>query len=146
MRNPGPPNSPFVIVVILNWDNLADTLQRMESVRKSDYPRLAVWVVDNGSDADPSDRLGEQFPSERYFIAQFLLPAEPLPFPPYPRSAARAFLCSDRVRRIVSGSARARAGRRRWKRTGACCGTGGKPVLHVGISAFSRSPTTSYVA
>jgi len=65
---PGPPNSAFVIVLILNWDTLADTLQCVESVRKSDYPRLAVWVVDNGSDEDPSDRLDEQFPSERYFL------------------------------------------------------------------------------
>jgi len=56
VRNPGSPNSAFVIVVILNWDNLADTLQCMESVRKSDYPRLAVWIADNGSDEDPSDR------------------------------------------------------------------------------------------
>ncbi len=62
---PRPPNRPFVIVVILNWNNLADTLECVESVLKSDYPRLAVWVVDNGSDEDPTDRLGEQYPSAR---------------------------------------------------------------------------------
>jgi GT2 family glycosyltransferase len=62
---PGPPNGAFVIVVILNWNNLADTLECVESVLRSDYPRLAVWVVDNGSDEDPSDRLGEHFPSAR---------------------------------------------------------------------------------
>jgi len=54
---PGLPNSEFVMVLILNWDNLADALQCVESVRKSDYPRLAVWIVDNGSDEDPSGRL-----------------------------------------------------------------------------------------
>ena len=62
---PGPPNGAFVIVVILNWNNLADTLECVESVLKSDYPRLAVWVVDNGSHEDPSARLGEQCPSVR---------------------------------------------------------------------------------
>ena len=49
---PGPPNGAFVIGLILNCDNLADTLQCVKSVRKSEDPRHAVWVVDNGSDAD----------------------------------------------------------------------------------------------
>jgi GT2 family glycosyltransferase len=62
---PGPPNGVFVIVVILNWNNLADTLECVESALKSGYPHLAVWVVDNVSDEDPSDRLSERFPSAR---------------------------------------------------------------------------------
>ena len=62
---PGPPAAAFVIVVILNWNNVADTLECVESVLKSEYPRLACWVVDNGSDEDPSDRVGEHFPSAR---------------------------------------------------------------------------------
>ena len=62
---PGLPNGPYVIAVILNWNNLADTLECVESVLKSDYARLAVWVVDNGSDEDPSARLAERFPSAR---------------------------------------------------------------------------------
>ncbi len=51
--------------MILNWNNLADTFECVESVLKSDYPRLAVWVVDNGSDEDPTGRLGKWFPSVR---------------------------------------------------------------------------------
>jgi hypothetical protein len=59
LAEPGPPNGAFVFVVILNWNNLADTLECAESVLRSDYPRLAIWVVDKGSDEDASDRLGE---------------------------------------------------------------------------------------
>lgn len=62
---PGPPTMAFVIAVILNWNNLADTVECVESVLESDYPRLAVWVVDNGSDEDPTDPLGKRFPSAR---------------------------------------------------------------------------------
>jgi len=65
LAKPGTPNGAFVIVVILNWNNLVDTLECVESVLKSDYPRLAVWVVDNCSDEDPSGPLGERFPSAR---------------------------------------------------------------------------------
>ena len=54
----GPPNGPLVVVVILNWNNPADILECVES----DDPRLAAWVVDNGSDEDPTGRLGERFP------------------------------------------------------------------------------------
>ena len=61
----GPPNGAFVVVVILNWNNLPDTLECVESVLKSDYRRLAVWVVDNGSDENPTGPLGERFPSVR---------------------------------------------------------------------------------
>ena len=56
---------PFVVVVVLNWNNLADTLECVESVLKSEYSQFSCWVVDNGSDHDPSDRLREHFPSAR---------------------------------------------------------------------------------
>lgn len=62
---PGPPTAASVIVVILNWNNLADTVECVESVLDSDYPGLAVWVVDNGSDEDPTDPLGDRFPGTR---------------------------------------------------------------------------------
>lgn len=61
----GPSNGAFVVVVILNWNNLTDTLECVDSVLRSDYRRLAVWVVDNGSDEDPTGPLGEQFPGAR---------------------------------------------------------------------------------
>jgi len=65
LAEPGSSNGAFVFVVILNWNNRADTLERAESVLRSDYPRLAVWVVDKGRDEDASDRLGEQCPAAR---------------------------------------------------------------------------------
>ena len=62
---PGPPNAALVVVLVLNWNNLPDTLECVASVLKSEYPRLACWVVDNNSDEDPSGPVGEQFPSAR---------------------------------------------------------------------------------
>ncbi len=46
------PNSlPRVIVVILNWNSLTDTLECLDSVHHIEYPHLDTLVVDNGSDA-----------------------------------------------------------------------------------------------
>ncbi len=65
--NRGAPSEhiPYVIVVILNWNNLPDTLECVASVRRSDYPNLAVCVVDNASREDPSSVLRERFPDVR---------------------------------------------------------------------------------
>jgi GT2 family glycosyltransferase len=54
-----------VIVCILNWNNIDDTLECLESVLKSDYSSLAVWLVDNGSDEDPTELVERQYPSVR---------------------------------------------------------------------------------
>lgn len=62
---PGPAPDAFVIVVILNSNNLADTLECVESVLNSAYPRLAAWGVDNCSDEDRCHSVGKRFPSAR---------------------------------------------------------------------------------
>jgi len=54
--------TPLVVVIVLNWNNLSDTLECVESVRCSDYGNLAVWVVDNGSDEDPTLELSAKYP------------------------------------------------------------------------------------
>ena len=54
--------SPAVAVVILNYNGLADTEKCLESLRAIRYPRLSVIVVDNGSDADPTDVVSKTFP------------------------------------------------------------------------------------
>jgi len=54
-----------VVALVLNWNNLSDTLECVDSVRGSDYPNLAVWVVDNGSREDPSAVLQERYPDLR---------------------------------------------------------------------------------
>jgi len=56
---------PFVVAVVLNWNNLPDTLECVDSVRCSDYANLAVWVVDNGSQEDPTAVLHERYPDLR---------------------------------------------------------------------------------
>lgn len=57
-----PEAAPFVIAVVLNWNNLPDTLECVDSVLRSDYSNLAVRVVDNGSREDPSAVLLERYP------------------------------------------------------------------------------------
>ncbi|OGZ32266.1 MAG: hypothetical protein A2646_01595 [Candidatus Portnoybacteria bacterium RIFCSPHIGHO2_02_FULL_39_12] len=40
---------PKVFIIILHWNNLADTLECLESLEKIDYPNYQVVVIDNGS-------------------------------------------------------------------------------------------------
>jgi GT2 family glycosyltransferase len=58
---------PPVVAIVLNWNNLPDTLECVESVRCSDYLNLAVWVVDNCSDVDPTLELHAKYPDVRVF-------------------------------------------------------------------------------
>ncbi len=40
---------PQVFIIILNWNNWSDTLKCLNSLKKIDYPRCEIIVVDNGS-------------------------------------------------------------------------------------------------
>jgi GT2 family glycosyltransferase len=42
-------NSPFIWIVVLNWNGLSDTLACLESLRHLRYAKRRVVVVDNGS-------------------------------------------------------------------------------------------------
>ncbi len=53
---------PQVAVIILNWNNAADTLACLESVFQLDYPNFSVLVVDNGSTDDSVTRIREHYP------------------------------------------------------------------------------------
>ena len=69
-RRPDVPRSepsPPVIAIVLNWNNVADTLNCVDSLRRSDYPNLAVWVVDNDSEEDPTLELNARYPGVRIF-------------------------------------------------------------------------------
>jgi GT2 family glycosyltransferase len=44
-----PASRPFVLIVILNWNNCDETLTAIGSVLKMDYPNFQVLIVDNGS-------------------------------------------------------------------------------------------------
>lgn len=56
---------PHVVAVVLNWNNLPDTLECVDSLQQSDYSNLTVWVVDNDSREDPSTVLHERHPGVR---------------------------------------------------------------------------------
>jgi GT2 family glycosyltransferase len=52
---------PLVAVIVVNWNGLADTESCLRSVLASDYPRLHVLVVDNGSEGDDVAALRRRF-------------------------------------------------------------------------------------
>jgi GT2 family glycosyltransferase len=54
-----------VVVVVLNWNNISDTLECLDSLACSDYKDLRTWVVDNGSSQDPTSILQTRHPSAR---------------------------------------------------------------------------------
>jgi len=50
---------------MLNWNNLSDTLECVDSFQQSDYTNLSVWVLTNDSREDPSTALYERHPGVR---------------------------------------------------------------------------------
>ncbi len=46
-----------VVIVILNWNSVDDTLAAIESVLRMDYPNFHVVIVDNGSADDSVEKL-----------------------------------------------------------------------------------------
>ena len=57
--------APYVVAIVLNWNNLPDTLECLTSLEGSDYTNFAVWVVDNDSREDPSTIIHERHPGVR---------------------------------------------------------------------------------
>ncbi len=53
---------PAVTVVVLNWNNLPDTIECLESLRSVAYPALRVLLVDNGSTDGSEAALHARFP------------------------------------------------------------------------------------
>ncbi len=56
---------PQVAVVVLAYNNYADTQECLASVLNLDYPALQVWLVDNGSQDGTAQRVAEAFPAVR---------------------------------------------------------------------------------
>ena len=50
-----------VVAVVLNWEAAAETVACVRSLLESDWPRLTVLVVDNGSRSPVAPRVREQF-------------------------------------------------------------------------------------
>src|SRR6266542_634957 len=62
---PAASTTPPVIAAVLNWNNLTDTLDCLESLRRSAYPNLRIWLVDNGSSEDPTPVVHRRHPDVR---------------------------------------------------------------------------------
>ncbi len=54
---------PYVVVVVLNWNGLADTAECLRSLEQATYPNFHTLVVDNGSDGDDADVIEKTFGS-----------------------------------------------------------------------------------
>ncbi len=61
-------SAPCVYVIILNWNNFADSQRCLESLRAATYANLEVIVVDNGSTDGSGGRLREHFSDLRFIF------------------------------------------------------------------------------
>jgi len=55
-------HSPSLTIIVLTWNNFTDTAECLHSLRKLDYPRYNVVLVDNGSTDGSIERLQSVFP------------------------------------------------------------------------------------
>jgi len=62
--------TPRVWVVLLNWNGLADTLDCIASLERSEYSNLDVLVVDNGSVENPTTAVQRLHPDVRVVRVQ----------------------------------------------------------------------------
>jgi GT2 family glycosyltransferase/protoporphyrinogen oxidase len=54
--------TPAVAIVVLTWNNFADTQECLNSLKSLTYPNYSVIVVDNGSSDNTPQRVRAQFP------------------------------------------------------------------------------------
>ena len=54
-------NHPKISVIILNWNELDDTIECLDSLKKITYPNYEIIVVDNGSKGNDAQVLQEKF-------------------------------------------------------------------------------------
>jgi hypothetical protein len=55
-------HSPLLTIIVLTWNNFADTAECLHSLRKLNYPQYNVVLVDNGSTDGSIERLQSEFP------------------------------------------------------------------------------------
>lgn len=58
-------NKPKVSIIILNWNNVNNTLAVLEDLKKVTYPNFSVMVVDNASKNDSIGQLARWMEQER---------------------------------------------------------------------------------
>ncbi len=52
---------PKVVIIIINWNGIGDTIECLESLKNIKYSNYSVIVVDNGSSGDDVAVLGQMF-------------------------------------------------------------------------------------
>ncbi len=52
---------PKISIILVNWNNVGDSVECLESLRQCTYPNYEVTVVDNGSDGEDVRLLRERF-------------------------------------------------------------------------------------
>ena len=62
MINPVESSNPMVVVIVLNWNGKADTIECLKSLNLVQYPNLKITVVDNGSSDDSVESIAEAYP------------------------------------------------------------------------------------
>ena len=58
---------PLISIITVNYNSLEATCGLLESIRRTDYGKVEVILVDNGSDLDPGAFIKKQYP-EIHFI------------------------------------------------------------------------------
>jgi hypothetical protein len=53
---------PHVSIIVLNWNNYADTIECIESIKKISYPKYTLIIVDNGSTDGSEKIIRQKFP------------------------------------------------------------------------------------
>lgn len=56
-RNIKKNDQPFVVIIVLNWNNVEDTIAAIESLENLQYENFKILAVDNGSSDNSSDVL-----------------------------------------------------------------------------------------
>ena len=52
---------PEIVIIILNWKGLGDTIECVESLQRIEYANYEIIVVDNGSPNDEAEVLDRKF-------------------------------------------------------------------------------------
>jgi len=61
MNAVGPDVEPRILVVILNWNGLADTISCLRTLQESTYSNVKILVVDNGSFTDEAESIRKAY-------------------------------------------------------------------------------------
>lgn len=57
---------PKVFIIVLNWNRHQDTIECIHSIRKINYPRYEIVIVDNGSTDGSEEILRHAFPDIKF--------------------------------------------------------------------------------